>query len=210
MTTRLTRPQRKARTRDEILAAARGVFLGRGFHGTTLDEIAEEAGYTKGAVYSNFAGKDDLFLAILDERFEWRTSESLAAAREAESLDDALRANARLYAEAARHEPAWEPLLVEYWTHASRSPATRKAAAARHDAVLDVVAQLLLELAQRFEIEWKVAPREVARVGGAFARGMALERLLDPTASPLDRFEKQFLELIRTYLRPNGKGGSAE
>ncbi len=43
--------------------AARTVFLRRGFHGASLDEIAEEAGYTKGAVYSNFAGKDDLYLA---------------------------------------------------------------------------------------------------------------------------------------------------
>ena len=56
MAVRLSREERKARTRVDLLAAARTVFLRRGFHGATLDEIAEEAGYTKGAVYSNFPG----------------------------------------------------------------------------------------------------------------------------------------------------------
>ena len=69
MVARLARPERKAKTREDILAAARRVFFGSGFHGTTLDEIAEEAGYTKGAVYSNFASKDDLFLAVFEDRY---------------------------------------------------------------------------------------------------------------------------------------------
>src|SRR5262245_42880243 len=131
MAVRLTRPERKAKTREEILAAARRVFFSRGFYGATLDEIVEEAGYTKGAVYSNFASKDDLFLAILDERFETRTKAAFVVARGAETLEAALRANARLFVEAAQREPGWEPLLVEFWTHASHDPEMRKAASAR-------------------------------------------------------------------------------
>jgi AcrR family transcriptional regulator len=207
MAVRLTRNERRAKTREDILAAARSVFLGRGFHGATLDEIALEAGYTKGAVYSNFASKDDLFLALLDERFEWRIADSLEAARTAPDLDAALRANARLYAEAATREPAWDPLLVEFWTHASRDPALRAAAAERHERVLAAVAELLLELAQRFDFEWSVPPREVARAGGALARGMTLERLLDPAAFPLDGFEERFGEFVRTHVRGDTSKG---
>ena len=70
MATRVTRSERKARTRASCSLAARTVFLRRGFHGASLDEIAEEAGYTKGAVYSNFAGKDDLYLALLGAHYE--------------------------------------------------------------------------------------------------------------------------------------------
>ena len=73
-TTRMSRSERKARTREELLAAARKVFLRRGFHGATLEEIADEAGYTKGAVYSNFAGKDDLYLALLAAHYEQRVA----------------------------------------------------------------------------------------------------------------------------------------
>jgi AcrR family transcriptional regulator len=71
-TARRTRRDSQAQTRAELIAAAREVFLARGFHAATLEEIAERAGYTKGAVYSNFAGKDDLFRApfsaLLDVR----------------------------------------------------------------------------------------------------------------------------------------------
>ena len=71
---RRTRSDNKVRTRDGLIAAAREVFLERGFHPATLDEIAERAGYTKGAVYSNFAGKDDLFLAMLGEHYVRRAA----------------------------------------------------------------------------------------------------------------------------------------
>jgi AcrR family transcriptional regulator len=207
MAIRLTRPQRKAKTREELLAAARDVFLDRGFHGTTLDDVAEAAGYTKGAVYSNFASKVALFLAIIDERFGWRLADAVAASRRGKSLDAALRANARLLAEAVQREPAWEPLLIEFWTHASHDPETRSAAAARHDRVLDAVAEILIELAQRFQFEWTMPPREVARAAGAFLRGMALEQLLDPQGRPLDRFADQFVTLVKTYVRPSNVGG---
>src|SRR5436853_4591753 len=69
---RLLRAERKERTKAELVEAARAVFLRRGFHAASLDEIAEEAGYTKGAVYSNFDGKDDLFLAVFEDHFRRR------------------------------------------------------------------------------------------------------------------------------------------
>ena len=68
--TRLTRAERKEQTRADLVAAARRVFGRQGFHAATLDDIADEAGDSKGAVYSNFEGKDELFLAVLDARYE--------------------------------------------------------------------------------------------------------------------------------------------
>ena len=64
---RLTREQSKARTRSELLRAANRLFVRRGFHETSINDIADEAGVTRGAVYSNFETKDDLFLALLQE-----------------------------------------------------------------------------------------------------------------------------------------------
>src|SRR5881396_2434576 len=66
----LTAERRRAMTRQHLLDAAAIVFTRNGFHGSTLDEVASTAGFTKGAVYSNFKSKDDLFLALLDERIE--------------------------------------------------------------------------------------------------------------------------------------------
>ena len=116
MAVRLTRVERKARTREEILEAAHRVFLRDGFHRATLDDIAEEAGYTTGAVYSNFDGKDGLFLALLDQQFAVRLAPHVERFNAARSLDEGLRASASVLAETARREPLWAPLLVEFWT----------------------------------------------------------------------------------------------
>src|SRR4051794_10992260 len=67
-TARLTRAERREQTRDDLIAAADAAFIGGGFHATSLDQIAAAAGYTKGAVYSNFASKEDLFFAVYDRR----------------------------------------------------------------------------------------------------------------------------------------------
>ena len=114
---RLTQAERKERTRSELVATARRAFLERGFHGASLDEIAEEAGYTKGAVYSNFAGKDDLYLALLDAHYEERADAYVAMMRDEPSFDDAIRAVGRFMAEADAREPDWLPTLAEFVAH---------------------------------------------------------------------------------------------
>lgn len=200
MAVRLTRSERRERTKDEIVAAAHRVFLRDGFHGATLDDIAEEAGYTKGAVYSNFDGKDALFLALLDAQFETRLAPFLEGIEHAESLDEALRSNARLMAETAHHEPLWAPLLVEFWTHASRDAALRAEAARRHDRVLDAVGDAITRAAERFGVAWSREPRELVRSASAFARGMALERLLDPDTVAAADFEEEFLAFVKSHL----------
>src|SRR4051794_5367182 len=73
MATRQTQAERRASTRRDLLDAARRVFGSRGYGAATLDEIAEAAGVTRGALYYHFAGgKEDLFLALLDERLQER------------------------------------------------------------------------------------------------------------------------------------------
>src|SRR5712691_9354782 len=67
---RLTRAESRRRTRVHLLEAAVEVFARRGFHGASVEEVAEVAGYTKGAVYSNFTSKDELFLAVLEGRMQ--------------------------------------------------------------------------------------------------------------------------------------------
>ena len=64
----LTRAERREQTRDDLIAAADRLFVEGGFHATSLDQIAAAAGYTKGAVYSNFASKEDLFFAVYERR----------------------------------------------------------------------------------------------------------------------------------------------
>src|SRR3954451_20947346 len=88
---RMTRAERSEQTRGELIDAARTVFLRRGFHGASLDEISAEAGYTTGAGYSRFGGKDELFLAVLDAHVDRRLGLFAEAARGAADFTAANR-----------------------------------------------------------------------------------------------------------------------
>ena len=93
---RLTRAEQQEQTRIHVVEAAAHVFARRGFAASSLEQIAADAGYTKGAVYSNFASKDDLFLAVLDARYE-RWLAQISRALEAEETPAAgLEAVARV------------------------------------------------------------------------------------------------------------------
>src|SRR5206468_10372086 len=117
---RVSRQERRERTRAELVAAARTVFLRDGFHAASLDQIADEAGYTKGAVYSNFASKDALFVAVLDGHFSDRVRAYETLVLDAESIEGAYRAVARYWHDANEREPEWSRLVVEFLAHASR------------------------------------------------------------------------------------------
>jgi len=201
---RLTRGERKERTRAELVAAARRVFLRHGFHRATLEDIAEEAGYTKGAVYSNFGGKDELFLGVLDDNYAGQRHAHVGLMRAGATLEAGLRAAARQLAERARQDPEWIPLLVEFWTHASRHAPLRQEVLARHERQMDTFAATLAELAARHHLEFVVPPGQVARTANALARGTALERLLDPHSIAAKRFEDTFALLVLGYTRPRG------
>jgi AcrR family transcriptional regulator len=90
MRTAPTRSDRQAQTRAELIAAADRRFSVDGFHATTLALVADDAGYTKGAVYSNFSSKEDLFFAVYERRVE-RWIAGAAHVPEAEDVDAAGR-----------------------------------------------------------------------------------------------------------------------
>jgi AcrR family transcriptional regulator len=208
MATRLTRAERKGQTRSDLVAAARSVFLRRGFHEATLEEIAEEAGYTKGAVYSNFAGKDDLFLAVLDAHFDRRVEEWEVdlALDDSATFEETYRADDRKITETDRREPNWTPLMLEFWVHASRRDGLREQAAASRRRFLALMAGFVEEVARRHGIEYRLSPLEVARGSGALARGLAMERLLDPDAADLAPFEDMHAAYMIGLTKPPAAG----
>ena len=195
--TRMTRGERKQQTRAHLIETAREVFLRRGFHDATLDEIADEAGFTKGAIYSNFDGKNGLFLEVLDVQIERRWQTDMRAAVAAESPAAAFRAVARNLIEATRESPRWMPVLMEFWTHASTNPDLRAKVSERHERNLDSIAEILSELSTRHGIEFRLPAREVGRGAAGLARGIALERLLDPQAAA--EFEEMFVSFVMGF-----------
>jgi AcrR family transcriptional regulator len=200
---RLLRAERKERTRGELVAAARAVFLRRGFHGASLDEIADEAGYTKGAVYSNFAGKDDLFLAVLDEHFQQRAQAYSTFIFEQDDIENSYRAVARFWRDANEREPEMARLIAEFLVHASRHEPLRSAAREVRERGLEAITSLVDALATRHGVEFTIPTRELVRGSGALNRGLAIEQLIDPDLSA-----ELFEEMHVAYMRGLTKRGN--
>src|SRR5476651_1230221 len=92
---RMTREQSRANTRERLLAAARIVFARSGFHGASVEEIASEAGFSTGALYSNFEGKEDLFLVLMEREIDEYSREISDAVRERASIAERATGGAR-------------------------------------------------------------------------------------------------------------------
>ena len=207
---RLTQSERKQRTRAELIQTARSVFLERGFHGASLDEIAERAGYSKGAVYSNFAGKDDLFLAVWAAYTEGRTRALADVLLDVHGLEDSYRAVARSMATADEAEPRWTPLLLEFWAHASRSATLRAAVSEHRERLFATAAGMIESLGVRHGVTFAIPAKEIARGSNALSRGIALDRLLDPDTVSDDVFEEMHLGYALGLTRfPDGAGNGA-
>ena len=181
---RLSRAEKSARTRAELMASARQLFLRRGFHAASLELVAEEAGFTIGAVYSRFGSKADLFLAILDERIDQIVADVARVA----ALDQPLPAHAELLAgrrmELLEREQEWFPLVLEFWSHAARDQRLRREFGARHERLVGAYAALIEADYARLGLPLPLAPEVLARAVVAMGNGIALERLADPDRVP--------------------------
>jgi AcrR family transcriptional regulator len=199
---RLTRAESKARTRAELLSAAEDVFLRRGFHAPSLDEIAEEAGYTRGAVYSNFGGKDNLFLAVLADHYSVRVRQFEALVLDQADAEGAHRAIGRFLAESYVREPRWPQLLVEFLTHAARDDVLRRAAFAVEERFFDGIAGVIEEVGRRHGLTYRLPLRDVARGSVWLRRGMAVEAQLDSGLANPEIFVEMFMGYMRGLAVP--------
>jgi AcrR family transcriptional regulator len=194
MTVRLTRPEQTERNRGLVLDAARRVFLQRGYAGATVDAIADEAGFTKGVVYSQFAGKPDLMFALLDRRIDERSEANERAAQEltgADGLQTLLRANARREAE----EADWMRLVMEFRLVAARDPDLNARYAAAHARSIERLGQTIEAVAERGGLRLAYGSRHSALLVFAVAAGVTLEHTAAPGALPDEVLEDLFTRL---------------
>lgn len=179
MSSQRSRAERRSRTRARLLDAASTVFARRGFEGASLNEIAEEAGFTKGAVYSNFSGKDDLFAAVLETRLTERMRAVQAAFEEAESLQD-VRTSGHAIAELFAADPEVWLLFLELWMHGARDQDARRRIAAVYEEMRGTVGDLIAVQFERLDIPLPAPPPHLAAAAIALAEGHRLQRDIDP------------------------------
>lgn len=196
---RLTRPERKARTREALLDAAARTFARDGFAGARVEEIAVEAGVTTGALYAHFAGKEALFLAVFEEYAAQRAREVERAGTDATTEAFDPRAAADQWMVRSDAEPWRLRLHMEFTEYVRRDERLREEFALRVGAVRATVAWLIEREAALRGRELPLGADGLAAVVRALGIGLAAERLVDPEAIPPELFG-DFVELLFALL----------
>jgi AcrR family transcriptional regulator len=177
---RLTRAEQQQQTREDILAAADRLFVEQGFHATSVDQIAQAAGYTKGAVYSNFDAKEDLFFAVYEARVDMAVAKLQRAMAEADDVRTVLESVTSDTGTRRGRDDRWLATFFEFWAHVVRRPSLRTRFAEIHARAQEPFDEALVRFADDHGIELPVQARSLAAALIAMSVGLALERLVQP------------------------------
>jgi AcrR family transcriptional regulator len=192
---RLTRAEEQARTRSRLLEAAAEVISQRGLDRATLDEMAAFAGLTKGAIYSNFASKDDVVVALIEARLESHF----------EGLENAIDGSGELTAQTTQAAQAWLAALdaseesfllsIEFALYLARNPELRDHFAAHYQKLRHKYAQIVQMYGASEKGELPMSAEHMSMIYMAVIEGLSIAKLRQPNAVPDHLFAKA-LELI--------------
>jgi AcrR family transcriptional regulator len=207
---RMTREQSKANTRERLLAAARSAFASNGFHGASVEEIASLAGFSTGALYSNFDGKEDLFLVLMEREIEEHAREIAEAVNLRESIAERATGGAQRWMTMIDREPELLLLFMEFWAYGVRDATVRPKVAERFAQVRRLLTKLIEQGAREFELELSLPADQLAIAVDALADGIARQRLADPDAVPDELMGRVLALLFSAATRPAGTDTRSE
>ncbi|RTK99933.1 MAG: TetR/AcrR family transcriptional regulator [Neisseriaceae bacterium] len=191
-------------TRQRIIASAATVFARKGYHGASLDQVAADAGLTKGAVYWHFQSKSDLFLALLDARFQRDMSEmavKVDAAHNQADPFDSLKLVLLQLADKIESDRDWPRLFLEFLGHA-REDAVHQRIGAIYRQSYAWSQTLLDDLRQRGRSNQHADSFVASVFWGALVDGLVLAWLANPQLIDLKQLMPQIAELVWQGVGP--------
>ena len=191
----MTRREKQAQTRAGLIDAAAKVFARRGYHAASVEEIAAEAGFSTGAVYSNFSGKEELFLALADRKIAERVADTRALAEVAERGESPGEEAAEQFRAFMGRDPDWPVLFYEFWSYGVRSERIQDEFAQRRLALRDALAETLEQVAKALGFELRFPAPVLATAVSAALNGLAFERAADPGGLP-DEVLTEFIAAV--------------
>lgn len=198
---RLSREEKKAETRSRLLVAAARIFAAKGFQGATIEEIAEEAGFSRGAFYSNFESKEDLLRALFELQLEAQR-ETRARWAKAASADEHVRTGASWLMERSEVELI---LLLEFILRGVRDPEFRPVVARYWQAIRSALAE---QIERRAADEGRTVPdkpENFASMVIAMGVGFAFEHLIDPKQVSADVYPAMLAMILTGEPAPDWK-----
>ncbi|MFC0624499.1 TetR/AcrR family transcriptional regulator [Kribbella deserti] len=187
--------KRRPQTHARLLDAALQMFAAKGFHAATIEDICEQAGFTRGAFYSNFATKDELFFALFDLRTGHILERVAAVVDELADVADPLEALVeRLVLE--EQDERWHLVSAEFTLHAARNAKAAEILTAHDERLRGELAELLRRLFASAGRTPTVDVDLLARLLVAIREGGMAQSLVEPDRLPAGRLEQAFLPTI--------------
>lgn len=177
---RLTRDQQRRQTRERLLSSALEVFEARGYAESSLEEIAERAGYTRKAVYSNFSGKSELLLEIVERRFQSHIENIKAILDEGTAPESKTVDVGSMFADYLSHERAWGRLFHEFCSVAARDEKIGSRFRACFRARKEIIVRLVESEVRRRGIELTAPIERIVMGVFALFTGLSVEKMIDP------------------------------
>jgi len=197
----MTRVERQRRTREELVDAAERLFSRQGFHATSIDAVAAEAGFTKGAVYSNFESKEDLFFAVYERRVDRRVEQMETALSRASTPLEAIKGTIPGGAGRPEADDGWLAVFFEFWAHVLRHPEYKQRFAAQHRRVIEPLAAAAHAVGGAPAGADPEDRFRLATAGFALQLGLQLERLTQPEVVDADFGRRMGLGLMEGVRR---------
>ncbi|QDQ94664.1 TetR/AcrR family transcriptional regulator [Rhodococcus sp. WB9] len=202
--------KRRGQTRRRLLDAAVEVFAENGFGRSTVEQICERGGYTRGAFYSNFASLDEMFFAMWEQRSSAMLAQIRLAA-DSSSIDlsgltpaEKLRAGTELVLGVVPVDDQWYRINAEFTVHALRNPSLKKALAAREDTILETIVPILEKALHRLGRRVVGDPRVLGRALVALHDGTSVQCLIeDDDASARELRLELFTHVVAAYTEPD-------
>jgi AcrR family transcriptional regulator len=192
------RSTRRAQTRAKLLEAAAVVYARRGFAGATLDEVASEAGFTKGAVYGHFGSKENLLLALLGEYLAVQIAEQVELFDRERAVSERPFAGSERWMEVLERHPERFRLFVELWAHAQRDERMREQLSGGLVALRSTFARFAADSALDAGLDpHDGVPEQFASVMLGLILGLSLLKLSLPEAVPTELLGTTLSALIR-------------
>ena len=218
---RLSRKEAQAETRRRVLDAAAEVFGERGFRAASLSDVADRAGYTIGAVYSNFASKDALFHELMEARLRQveaaLAADDAAAERSKATIDERIEAELdRMQAAEDAVPPGWWRLLAEFRAVAAADPDAWADLADTERRCREIIARRIAWFADDIDVSLPMTPMELAELTSALSDGLrwahAEGRSSISSGEGIRAVAGAMIEAARVSsrpgIRPAGSGGS--
>jgi AcrR family transcriptional regulator len=176
----LTRKEKQEKTRSALLSSAAKLICRKGINEASIDDVAADAGFTKGAFYANFKNKEEMFLVMLDQAYAEELERLEANLPGEGDRAEEVRASAEDFLSFVRSDPEWPRLYFEFVVYAARNPEFREELATRNRAMRERIAEVIRNWSADLSADSPFPYEDIATMLFCMADGFLIQQLVEP------------------------------